>query len=67
MAKAYLQSAKNPALKFEILGFDDATKSAKIKGEHGVFVISPFTKEKITKDGYTLVVEKPTLGDPEAD
>jgi hypothetical protein len=57
MPTVYLQSVKNPELKFKVLKFDPATKTATIKGTYGNFEITPFTKEKVVTDGYTLVSE----------
>lgn len=55
--KAYLQSAKNPDLRFEIVKFDPATKTATLKGKYGHFEMANFSREKVTKEGYTLVTE----------
>lgn len=56
----YLQSVKNPNAKFRVLKYDEKTKTATLKGTYGNFTISPFTKEKVKGDGYTLVqVEEP--------
>jgi len=55
---AYLQSVKNPEAKFRILKFDPATNTATLKGKFGTFEISPFNKEKVKADGYTLVKEE---------
>jgi len=57
MPTVYLQSVKNPELKFEVLKFDPETKTATIKGTYGNFTITPFTKEKVVTDGYKLVSE----------
>ncbi len=56
-AKVYLQSVKRPELKYEILKYDEKTKTATLQGKHGEFEVKPFTKEKVQKDGYTLVKE----------
>lgn len=59
MAKrAFLQSTKNKDVRFEILKFDPETKTATVQGKHGTFTMSPFTKAKVTADGYELVTEE---------
>ena len=56
----YLQSVQNPELTYKIVKFDAATKTATLQGKYGTFTIEPFTKEKVTSDGYTLLkVEEP--------
>jgi len=51
----YLQSVKNPEARFKVINFDPETKTATLKGTYGNFKITPFTKEKVQGDGYTLV------------
>ena len=53
--KAFLQSVKNPALKYEILSYDAATKTATMQGQSSKFEFSPFTKENVAAKGYTVV------------
>ena len=54
----YIQSVKKPELKYEVLDYDDATKTATLKGERGHFKITPFTPTKVKADGYRLVKEE---------
>lgn len=56
--RKFLQSLKNKDLKFEILAFDAATQTATLQGTYGTFKMVPFTKEKVTADGYTLTQEE---------
>jgi hypothetical protein len=55
--KVYLQSVKKPELRYEVIEFNPATQTARLRGERGEFRISPFTKNKITADGYELIKE----------
>jgi hypothetical protein len=62
--KVYIRSTKNPALKFEVLNFNPATKTAKIQGRYGkTFELCPFNKERLAKDDYELITEN-TDGKP---
>jgi hypothetical protein len=54
-SKIFIQSSKNPECRYEVLSFDTATQTATLMGRWGAtFEITPFTKEKIEKDGYKL-------------
>jgi hypothetical protein len=54
--KVYLQSIKNPSRRYLVLRYNPDTKTATLQGAHGgTFDVKPFTKEKVLKDGYTLV------------
>jgi hypothetical protein len=56
--KLWLVSVKNPSVRFEVLKYNTETQTATLIGSAKVkFEVHPFTKEKITKDGYTLEKE----------
>ncbi len=52
--RLFLVSVKNPSLRYEILKFDVATKTATLTGKSGPFQVKGFTKEKVKRDGYTV-------------
>lgn len=56
--KLILVSVKDPTLRYDVLSYNAETKTAVCKGRFGEFDVKPFTKEKITRDGYTLEREK---------
>lgn len=62
--KAYLQSVKNPELKFLVLKYDAATKTATLQGRAGTFPITPFTPAKVKEDGYILITEDASESSP---
>lgn len=55
--KLYLVSVKFPELRYQILKFNVANKTATLQGRHGKFEVKSFTKEKVKREGYTLVRE----------
>lgn len=55
--KLYLQSSKDPTKRYEIIAYDSEAKKATIRGKYGAFQMQPFTKEAVTKAGYTMVRE----------
>lgn len=57
--KLYLVSVQDPSKRYEVLSFDDHSKTAILRGRYATFEVTPFTKEKVTKDGYKLVTEMP--------
>ena len=57
-AKVFLVSIKNPDLRYEVLRFDKESNTATLQGQFAEFEVTPFTKEKVLKDGYTLVTEE---------
>ncbi len=58
-SKMFLISDKDPALRYEVVKFDAETQTATLSGRYGPFDVTPFTKAKVTKDGYRLVIEEP--------
>lgn len=56
--KRFLQSLKNDKLKFEIMDYNPVTQTATLQGVYGRFTMAPFTKEKVTADGYKLIEER---------
>jgi hypothetical protein len=55
--KLFLVCVKQPSLRYEILKFNATNKTATLQGRHGRFEVKGFTKEKVKKDGYTLIRE----------
>jgi hypothetical protein len=56
--RAYIQSDKNPDIRYYVKSFNPDTKTATIAGRGAEFEIHPFTKEKLAEDGYTLKIEE---------
>jgi hypothetical protein len=60
MMHVYLENLKNPTVRFEVVSYDKATHTAKIKGEYGAEFSRDVSKEALAKYGYRIVKsEKP--------
>ena len=63
--KVSVQSVKNPECKYELLKYDEGTQTATLMGRWGAtFTLSPFSKERAAKEGYTLVKEEVEDAEP---
>jgi hypothetical protein len=60
----YLQSVEHPERKYLVLKYDEATRTATLRGLLAPFDVKPFTKEKVQSMGYKLVKE-PSHAKPE--
>jgi hypothetical protein len=58
--KLILQSISNPALQYEVVGFDPKTKIATLAGGTypGQLEVLDFTKETMTRRGYRLIKQE---------
>lgn len=57
--RVYIQSIKNPACKYYLKSFNPETKTGILNSRYGsTFEVTPFTKERLDKDGYTLHTEE---------
>jgi hypothetical protein len=57
----YLQNVKVPTIRFEVMSFDKATMTAKLKGEYGAIITSDVSKESLEKRGYKFVKSEKQL------
>jgi hypothetical protein len=55
--KVFVQSLKDPTKRYEVVKFDEDTKTATLRGQYAEFQIRPFTKKSLADKGYALDVQ----------
>ena len=57
----YIESIKNPAVRFEVMEYDKDTKIGKLKGGFGTVITRDISKAELDKRGYKLVKSETPL------
>jgi hypothetical protein len=59
--RVYVQSTKNPELRFEVVTYDSASKTATLRGEFGAQFTRDMSKASLQKYGYEIVESETPL------
>jgi hypothetical protein len=57
----YIESIKNPTIRFEVLEYDKDTKIGKLKGGFGTVITRDISKEELQKRGYKIIKSETAL------
>jgi adenine specific DNA methylase Mod len=57
----YIESIKNPAVRFEVLEYDKETKIGKLRGGFGTVITRDISKDELVKRGYKIIKSETPL------